>query len=102
MTPFHEIGKEINHLLNFFLILLTRFCKLNSLGHPELITLSHDGQDLIERLIYWDTDAQNKQISFLNSIDTFLNESTKYLKSPAKLAKFLASHKALIDAKKPF
>lgn len=71
-------------------------------GKSDLLRLTHDNGNPLEKIIRWDNEAKSNTFIFLESTDELITTWMKEIKNPAKLAQYLDSNKALIDSRKVF
>lgn len=99
------VRDQMNVVNNFY---KNRIFEINSAytfvksGHLELISPTYDNADALDKLITWDTLTKTESAPYLATTDTIVADSTQYLRSPAKLNKYLEENKAMIESNKMF
>ena len=99
------VRDQINVVNNFYksrIFEITSAYDFVKAGHVELISPTYDNADALDKLINWNTLTKTDSAPYSEATDSIVADSTKYLKSPEKLNKYLEENKAIIESNKMF
>lgn len=100
-----DVQRQILKINNFYanrVIEVGESYNLIKKGSPDLIRLTHDNENPLEKIITWDNITKSSTFTFLHSTDQLITNWKKEVQNPVKLAQYLDTNKVLIDSRKVF